>query len=164
MNLQELQKTWKIGRIEINLTSRDDKTDGNVVIPLSTDMSTAALIAAAVESVEKVGPCLAHFKLNKIDEFPVNSDEYHLTVNNWSNWASFSTIDEYIEHAKISGVTHLIFYERMSNPKLFNDVFYEREKYSFLIKEFNSNDYGYNYLIKIYRIDFEEFDRLKIQN
>ena len=68
MNLQELQKTWKIGRIEINLTSRDDKTDGNVVIPLSTDMSTAALIAAAVESVEKVGPCLAHFKLNKIDD------------------------------------------------------------------------------------------------
>ena len=56
MNLQELQKTWKIGRIEINLTSRDDKTDGNVVIPLSTDMSTAALIAAAVESVEKEGP------------------------------------------------------------------------------------------------------------
>jgi len=38
------------------------------------------------------------------------------------------------------------------------------EKYPFLVKEFDSNDHGYDYLVKIYRIDFEEFDRLKIQN
>ena len=44
------------------------------------------------------------------------------------------------------------------------DVFYEREKYPFLTEEFNSKDYGYNYLVKIYRIDFKEFDRLKIEN
>ena len=27
-----------------------------------------------------------------------------------------------------------------------------------------SNDYGYDYLVKIYRIDFKEFDRVKIEN
>ena len=48
--------------------------------------------------------------------------------------------------------------------KLFNDIFYETEKYSFLIKEFSSKDYDYDYLVKIYRIDFEEFDRIKTEN
>ena len=68
MNLNELQKTWKIGRIEINLTSKNDKTSGDVIIPMSTDISTAAVIAAAVESVEKVGPCGAHFQLVGVED------------------------------------------------------------------------------------------------
>jgi DNA primase len=68
MNLNELQKSWKVGRIEINLSSRNGKTGGDVVIPMSTDISTASLIAAAVEGVEKVGPCQAHFKLSSIDD------------------------------------------------------------------------------------------------
>ncbi len=71
---------------------------------------------------------------------------------------------EYIEQAKVDGVTHLILDGGDKSPKLFNDVFYEREKYPFLIKEFSSNDYGYNYLVEIYRIDFKEFDRVKIEN
>ncbi len=68
MNLNELQKSWKVGRIEINLISRNGKTGGDVIIPMSTDISTASLIAAAVEGVEKVGPCQAHFKLSSIDD------------------------------------------------------------------------------------------------
>ena len=52
MNLNELQKSWKVGRIEINLESKNDKTRGEVIVPMSTDIGTAALIAAAVESVD----------------------------------------------------------------------------------------------------------------
>ncbi len=68
MNLNELQKTWKIGRIEISLTSKNDDTSGEVLIPMSTDISTAALISAAVESVDKVGPCTASFSLVGIED------------------------------------------------------------------------------------------------
>lgn len=68
MNLHELQKQWRVGRIEINLDSKSDKTTGEVLVPMSTDISTAALIAAAVESVEKVGPCSAHFTLVGIED------------------------------------------------------------------------------------------------
>jgi len=68
MNLNELQKTWKVGRIEINLESKNDKTYGNIFIPMSTDVSTAALIAAAVESVDKVGPCSARVTLEGIED------------------------------------------------------------------------------------------------
>ncbi|MFQ6010780.1 MAG: DNA primase, partial [Nitrososphaerales archaeon] len=68
MNLNELQKTWKVGRIEIGLTSKNDDTSGEVIIPMSTDISTAALISAAVESVDKVGPCSAKFSLMGIED------------------------------------------------------------------------------------------------
>jgi DNA primase len=68
MNLNELQKSWKVGRIDINISSKNDKTTGEVLIPMSTDISTAALVAAAVESVDKVGPCSAHFTLVGIED------------------------------------------------------------------------------------------------
>jgi DNA primase len=68
MNLNELQKSWKVGRIEINLESKNDRTYGEILIPMSTDVSTAALIAAAVESVDKVGPCSARVELVTIED------------------------------------------------------------------------------------------------
>jgi DNA primase len=68
MNLQELQKTWKVGRIEITLQSNNGRTTGEVLIPMSTDVQTAALIAAAVENVDKVGPCSAKFTLVGISD------------------------------------------------------------------------------------------------
>jgi len=68
MNLNELQKSWKVGRIEVSLDSKGDRTYGEVLIPMSTDISTAALIAAALESVEKVGPCPARFTLLGLED------------------------------------------------------------------------------------------------
>jgi DNA primase len=90
MNLQELQKTWKVGRIEINLQSTNGKTIGEVLIPMSTDVSTAALIAAAVENVDKVGPCSAKFTLLGIND--VRADRRKVIVDRaktiMKDWAS----------------------------------------------------------------------------
>tara|TARA_B100001750_G_C15473788_1_gene581324 strand:+ start:78 stop:1280 length:1203 start_codon:yes stop_codon:yes gene_type:complete len=68
LNLNELQKTFKIGRIEITTKSEKGKTTGTVNIPMSTDISTAALIAASLETIDKVGPCASAFKLEAIDD------------------------------------------------------------------------------------------------
>ena len=126
----------------------------------------AGLIADRVEGIYLYGPeagYLSLVKLNQINEFPVNSDEYH-PAGPFHVRATFNTMNEYMEHAKISEITHLILDGGDRDPKLFNDVFYEKKKYSFLTEEFNSKDYGYNYLVKIYRIDFKEFDKIKIEN
>ncbi|MDV3244242.1 MAG: DNA primase [Nitrososphaerales archaeon] len=90
MNLNELQKTWKVGRIEINLESKNDKTRGEVIVPMSTDIGTAALIAAAVESVDKVGPCSARFTLGAIEDVRAVKrkqivDRAKLIVRDWSS-------------------------------------------------------------------------------
>ena len=68
MNLNELQKNWKVGRIEIIIESQNGKASGSVTIPMSTDISTVSLIAAAVEQIDKVGPCGSKFKLLSIDD------------------------------------------------------------------------------------------------
>jgi DNA primase len=93
MNLNELQKSWKVGRIEINLESKNDKTRGEVIVPMSTDIGTAALIAAAVESVDKVGPCSARFTVGAIEDVRANKrkqivDRAKLIVREWSSKTS----------------------------------------------------------------------------
>ncbi len=93
MNLNELQKAWKVGRIEIDLQSKEDRTFGEVFVPMSTDISTAALIAAAVENVDKVGPCSAHFRLMGIED--VRASKRKVIVERAKSiikeWASKST-------------------------------------------------------------------------
>jgi len=93
MNLNELQKSWKVGRIEINLESKNDKTRGEVIVPMSTDIGTAALIAAAVESVDKVGPCSARVTLAAIEDVRATKrkqivDRAKTIVREWSSKTS----------------------------------------------------------------------------
>ena len=66
LDLRELQKSGRIGRIEILLDSKQDKTFGTITIPSSLDKSSTAIIAAAIQSVDRIGPCLAKVYLEKV--------------------------------------------------------------------------------------------------
>jgi DNA primase len=66
MDLKELQQNGKIGRIEISVNKGKGKTSGEITIPSSLDRVKTSILAAAMETVEKVGPCEAHVKVNKI--------------------------------------------------------------------------------------------------
>lgn len=68
LDLRELQKSGRIGRIEINLDSKHDKTNGSIVIPSSLDKVSTAIIAAAIESVDRIGPCEAKISLEKVED------------------------------------------------------------------------------------------------
>lgn len=68
MNLNELQRVSKVGRIEVNSKSTANTTAGEALIPMSTDIDTCALIAAGIESIDKVGPFDCDFKLETIDD------------------------------------------------------------------------------------------------
>ncbi len=68
LDLRELQKSGRIGRIEINLDSKHDKTAGSIVIPSSLDKVSTAIIAAAIESVDRIGPCEAKISLEKVED------------------------------------------------------------------------------------------------
>lgn len=68
LDLRELQKSGRIGRIEINLDSKQDKTSGSIVIPSSLDKVSTAIIAAAIESVDRIGPCDAKITLEKVED------------------------------------------------------------------------------------------------
>ena len=68
LDLRELQKSGRIGRIEISLESKQDKTNGKINIPTSLDRVSTAIIAASIESIDRVGPCKAIVTLNKIED------------------------------------------------------------------------------------------------
>ncbi len=68
LDLRELQKSGRIGRIEISLDSKQDKTTGKINIPTSLDRVSTAIIAASIESINRVGPCKATIVLNKIED------------------------------------------------------------------------------------------------
>ncbi|MEM3010439.1 MAG: DNA primase DnaG [Candidatus Bathyarchaeia archaeon] len=68
LDLRELQKSGRIGRIEIELQSKQDKTTGSILIPTSLDRVTTAIIAASIESINRVGPCEAKVTLEKIED------------------------------------------------------------------------------------------------
>ncbi|MEM0006704.1 MAG: DNA primase DnaG [Candidatus Bathyarchaeia archaeon] len=68
LDLRELQKSGRIGRIEIELHSKNDKTTGTITIPTSLDRVSTALLAASIESINRVGPCAAKVTLEKIED------------------------------------------------------------------------------------------------
>jgi DNA primase len=68
LDLRELQKSGRIGRIEIDLHSKNDETTGIITIPTSLDRVSTALIAASIEAINRVGPCAAKVTLEKIED------------------------------------------------------------------------------------------------
>jgi len=68
LDLRELQKSGRIGRIEISLESKQDKTTGAITIPTSLDRVSTAIIAASIESINRVGPCEARVTLDKMED------------------------------------------------------------------------------------------------
>ncbi|MCK5626420.1 MAG: DNA primase DnaG [Candidatus Bathyarchaeia archaeon] len=68
LDLRELQKSGRLGRIGIKLESKNDRTSGEITIPSSLDKTSTAIIAAAVESVDRIGPCNAKILLEPMHD------------------------------------------------------------------------------------------------
>ncbi len=68
LDLRELQKTGRIGRIKVNITSRSGKSKGEIIIPSSIDRVETAILAASLETINRVGPCEATIKVTKVED------------------------------------------------------------------------------------------------
>ncbi len=68
LDLRELQKNGRIGRIEVNVQMRGGKSFGNILIPSSLDMVETSILAASLEIVDRVGPCEARINTEKIED------------------------------------------------------------------------------------------------
>jgi DNA primase len=66
LDLRELQKNGKIGRIEIEASNSSGKTSGKLFLPSSLGRVDTCILAAAIESVDRVGPFETTFKIDKV--------------------------------------------------------------------------------------------------
>lgn len=68
LDLRELQRTGRIGRIDVDINSEGGKTYGSIEIPSSLDSSETALIAASFETIERIGPCNSKVSIKNIKD------------------------------------------------------------------------------------------------
>jgi len=76
MELRELQKEGKIGRIEVDLNSENGKTTGEIVIPTALDKTETTIIAAALETIDKIGPTDAKITIRDISDVRGSKRDY----------------------------------------------------------------------------------------
>ena len=72
LELRELQRSGRIGRIEVNTETRNGKTGGSIIIPSSLDKAETSIIAAALEIIQRIGPCNAKLKVEGIEDVRVS--------------------------------------------------------------------------------------------
>ncbi|MGB1586952.1 MAG: DNA primase DnaG [Thermoplasmatota archaeon] len=68
MDLRDLQKGARIGRIEVNLDNKGGKSTGTIELPSAMDKVESAIMAAALETIDRVGPAKAAIKVLKIED------------------------------------------------------------------------------------------------
>jgi len=76
LDLRELQRSGRIGRIEVELKTGKGKTKGKISIPSSLDGSETALIAAAIETIERIGPCDSSIKIISVKDIRALKRDY----------------------------------------------------------------------------------------
>lgn len=78
LDMRELQKEGKIGRIEVALEREGKRTSGKITIPTALDQSETSLIAAAIETIERIGPCDSQIEIEKIEDVRGSKRDYIL--------------------------------------------------------------------------------------
>ncbi|MBU3968346.1 MAG: DNA primase [Euryarchaeota archaeon] len=68
LDLRELQKSGRIGRLEVNIKSNMGKSAGTIDIPSSLDKVETAVLAASLETIDRIGPCIANIGIVKIED------------------------------------------------------------------------------------------------
>jgi DNA primase len=68
LDLRELQKTGRIGRIKVNINSKAGRSKGEIIIPSSLDRVETAILAASLETINRVGPCEAYIQVSKVED------------------------------------------------------------------------------------------------
>lgn len=72
LELRELQRSGRIGRIEVNTNTQSGKTSGTIVIPSSLDKAETAIVGAALEIIQRIGPCNAKIEVKKIEDVRIS--------------------------------------------------------------------------------------------
>jgi DNA primase len=92
LDLRELQRSGRIGRIEVEISSENAKTKGKIFVPSSLSSSETALIAASLETIERIGPCEAKVQVVNIKD--VRSEKRDFVLNRAKELLSNFIVDE----------------------------------------------------------------------
>jgi DNA primase len=72
LDLRDLQRTGRVGRIDVQIASKKGETTGEILISTSLDRAETAILAASLETIDRVGPCVAHVAVDTIEDIRVS--------------------------------------------------------------------------------------------
>ncbi len=72
LDLRDLQRTGRVGRIDVQISSKKGETTGEILISSSLDRAETAILAASLETIDRVGPCVAHVTVVSIEDIRVS--------------------------------------------------------------------------------------------
>jgi len=72
LDLRDLQRTGRVGRIDVQIASKKGETTGEILISSSLDRAETAILAASLETIDRVGPCVARVKVDSIEDIRVS--------------------------------------------------------------------------------------------
>lgn len=68
LDLRSLQASQRVGRIEVDVTSDDGVSSGSIRIGSDMDRVETAVLAAALETIDRIGPCRATVEVEQIED------------------------------------------------------------------------------------------------
>jgi DNA primase len=68
LDLRELQDSSKVGRIDVEIDSQNGQSFGRITIATSLDQVETAILGAALETIDRVGPCRSTIEVRKIED------------------------------------------------------------------------------------------------
>ncbi|MFL2956536.1 MAG: hypothetical protein CND29_03185 [Marine Group II euryarchaeote MED-G36] len=71
LQLRKLQRTGRIGHVDVNLNNNKGRVKGEIILTSSIDQVSTAVIGAALETIDRIGPCKAIIRVQRIEN--VNS-------------------------------------------------------------------------------------------
>lgn len=74
---------------------------------------------------------------------------------------NFNSLEDFIDFGKEQNLTHIVIDEKENRPLFLRDVFYNEPKYPYLTKIYDSRENGFSYHLKVFKIDYEEFNSFK---
>ena len=75
LDLRDLQKSGRIGRIEVETVTKGGKSEGIIYMSSSLDQVETVILASALETVDSVGPCKASVHVLGIEDVRVTKRE-----------------------------------------------------------------------------------------
>ena len=107
---------------------------------------------------------LDSMRIESLEEFPIlrNNLPTGIPILYPDHPTKYDNIEEFVEKNRINGLTHIIIDKGNSRTNIFDDIFLNEKKYTYLTKIYDTFDNGYkNYHAKIFEIDYNEFYKLK---
>ncbi|MDT3436282.1 DNA primase DnaG [Haloarcula sp. 1CSR25-25] len=68
LDLRDLQDSKKVGRIDVEIRSESGQSFGEITVASGLDRVETAILAAALETIEQVGPCRAEIEVSEIED------------------------------------------------------------------------------------------------